>query len=414
MSIKQEPVIRFSEFTDEWEQYKLKELYKPSKKKNNIGEYNQKDILAASLGTELIPKTTFFGLKSTEESVKNYRIVDKGDLIYTKSPIKGFPNGIIRANKGSVGIVPSLYCVYELKKVIDPSIIQLYFEDKYRLDAYLFPLVNVGARNNVNITDSEFLEGNLIIPKSIREQKKIVDFIEKLNNIIILHQRELESFKAMKQNLLNKMFPKNGESVPEIRFPEFTDPWEQRKLRDLSDSFEYGLNAAAKEYDGKNKYLRITDIDEDSHLFKQTGLTSPDIDLSDAENFKLKVNDILFARTGASVGKTYRYDSRDGLVYYAGFLIRARIRNEFDAEFIYQNTLTKNYNQYIQVTSQRSGQPGVNAQEYAKFELFVPSLEEQQKIGQFFKQLDDTIALHQRELDTLEEMKKTLLKEMFI
>lgn len=202
-------------------------------------------------------------------------------------------------------------------------------------------------------------------------------------------------------------------NYPKIRFNGFTDEWEKCKLGDLSDSFEYGLNAAAKNYDGKNKYLRITDIDEDNHLFKKNGLTSPDIDLSDAENYKLKVNDILFARTGASVGKTYRYDIRDGLVYYAGFLIRARINKEFDAEFIYQNTLTKNYNQYIQVTSQRSGQPGVNAQEYSKFELSVPYLEEQQKIGQFFKKIDEIIILHQRKLELLKEQKKGFLQKMF-
>ena len=124
-------------------------------------------------------------------------------------------------------------------------------------------------------------------------------------------------------------------------------------------------------------------------------LTSPDIDLTDVENYKLAEGDILFARTGASVGKSYIYRDSDGLVYYAGFLIRARIREEYDAEFVFQSTLTDKYNKYIAVTSQRSGQPGVNAQEYSEFEIRVPEKEEQTKIGTYFHNLDHLITLHQ-------------------
>ena len=169
-------------------------------------------------------------------------------------------------------------------------------------------------------------------------------------------------------------------------------------MDDIATSFEYGLNAAAKEFDGVNKYIRITDIDDDSHLFMVDNLTSPDIDLSDANNYKLSVGDILFARTGASVGKTYIYRDSDGLVYYAGFLIRAKISEENNAEFVFQNTLTEKYYKYIAITSQRSGQPGVNAQEYAGYEIFVPCRAEQDKISEYLGCLDKLITLHQREL----------------
>ena len=167
-------------------------------------------------------------------------------------------------------------------------------------------------------------------------------------------------------------------------------------MGDIADSFEYGLNAAAKEYDGENRYIRITDIDDNTHEFLTDGITSPDIDLAGAENYKLAEGDILFARTGASVGKSYIYRNSDGLVYYAGFLIRARIKEEYDAGFVFQNTLTEKYNRYIAVTSQRSGQPGVNAQEYSEFEIQVPEKDEQIKIGAYFSHLDHLITLHQR------------------
>ena len=166
-------------------------------------------------------------------------------------------------------------------------------------------------------------------------------------------------------------------------------------MGDITNSLEYGLNAAAKEYDGENKYIRITDIDDDTHEFLRENLTSPDADLIDAENYKLAKGDILFARTGASVGKSYIYRDSDGLVYYAGFLIRARIKEEYDVEFVFQNTLTDRYNKYIAVTSQRSGQPGVNAQEYSELEIQVPEKDEQTKIGEYFSNLDHLITLHQ-------------------
>ena len=169
-------------------------------------------------------------------------------------------------------------------------------------------------------------------------------------------------------------------------------------MGEISSSFEYGLNAAAKEYDGENKYIRITDIDDDSREFKQEDITSPDIDLSSAENYRLSEGDILFARTGASVGKSYIYKVSDGLVYYAGFLIRARIKSEYNAEFVFQNTFSGDYEKFIKVTSMRSGQPGVNAQEYSKYQIMVPSKPEQDKISDSFRSLDNLITLHQRKL----------------
>lgn len=127
--------------------------------------------------------------------------------------------------------------------------------------------------------------------------------------------------------------------VPEIRFEGFSSAWEQRKLGEVASSFEYGLNAAAKEFDGVNKYLRITDIDDSSRVFKDDDLTSPDTDLSTAGGYQLHDGEILFARTGASVGKSFIYRESDGLVYYAGFLIRAKVKPEYDCIILRPITL---------------------------------------------------------------------------
>lgn len=200
---------------------------------------------------------------------------------------------------------------------------------------------------------------------------------------------------------------------PLIRFKGFTDDWEQRKLGDVCGSFEYGLNAAAKEYDGVNKYIRITDIDDETRSFKKDDLTTPDCDLSNAENYKLNNGDLVFARTGASVGKTYIYRGMDGAVYFAGFLIRAKVKDSDCPDFVFYSTLTNRYAEFIRVTSQRSGQPGVNAQEYASFDIKLPRIEEQEKIGAYLRNLDTIITLHQRKLDKLLNIKKSMLDKMF-
>ena len=225
------------------------------------------------------------------------------------------------------------------------------------------------------------------IPSNISEQAAIGTYFTALDNLITLHQRQSFSHST----------PDISLSVQLIH-PFYTSSWEQRKLSEMCGTFEYGLNAAAKEFDGKNKYIRITDIDDASREFLLSDLSSPDICLDGMSKYLLSSGDIVFARTGASVGKTYIYRENDGIVYFAGFLIRAKVNQDNDAEFVFQSTLSPSYEKYIRITSQRSGQPGVNAQEYGEYDLFAPSKEEQQRIGQFLRGIDNLITLHQRQL----------------
>lgn len=207
---------------------------------------------------------------------------------------------------------------------------------------------------------------------------------------------------------------KNKKNVPDIRFKGFTEEWVPISLCELSEPLEYGLNAPATAYDGINKYIRITDIDDNTHMLNFNGLTSPNANLSLSTNYQLMIGDILFARTGASVGKSYHYKETDGLVYYAGFLIRARIKSNINSEFVFQNTLTSRYDKFVKITSQRSGQPGINAQEYSSWELTIPkSADEQKALGKYFQNIDRLIFASQEKLDKLKSIKKACLEKMF-
>ena len=207
----------------------------------------------------------------------------------------------------------------------------------------------------------------------------------------------------------------NNFKIPKIRFMNYNDKWDYKKLDEISNSIEYGINAPAKDFDGLHKYLRITDIDDASRLFLTDKLSSPDINFTvgDYENYKLQKNDLLFARTGASVGKTYLYRKTDGKVYYAGFLIRARLRDSYDGNFVFQQTLTDKYKQFIEITSQRSGQPGVNGKEYGEWKIGMTSYHEQSAIGSLFRTLDDLLTSYKENLANYQSLKTTMLSKMF-
>lgn len=404
---KRVPEIRFEGFNNGWEQCKLEKLGKiqtgntPSTK--DISNYSENGVLWVTPTDIKSLVITDTAKKLSKTGIKKARIAKAGSILVTSIASIG-KNTLILEDSGFNQQINSLTPSTENDSYFLLTQSELWSKKmKHNASSGTMQIVN----------KSEFSNIEMLIP-TLEEQEKIGVFFKYLDDTIALHQRKLEQLQSMKDGFLQKMFPKDGEKEPEIRFPGFTDDWEQCKLEDLAESFNYGLNASAMEFDGENKYIRITDIDEQSNKFIQSGLTSPNTDLLNADDYLLKEGDILFARTGASVGKSYQYEPLDGKVYYAGFLIRARIKPEFDPRFIFQNTLTEKYNNFIKVTSQRSGQPGVNAQEYANFSILIPSRGEQVKLGNFFKQLDDTITLHQRELELLKQTKKAFLQKMFV
>ena len=199
-------------------------------------------------------------------------------------------------------------------------------------------------------------------------------------------------------------------NVPKLRFSGFNETWVKSNLGNVSSDEMYGMNSAATDFDGFNKYIRITDISESSNKFVPSPLTSPDGNLD--EKFKLKEGDIVFARTGASTGKTYIYDKNDGNLYFAGFLIKFNINKAYP-KFVFYNTLKDEYKNWVSVMSVRSGQPGINSNEYKKLPLNIPSLDEQKKISDFLESIDSKINLLKKKYEYYQEFKKYLMQQIF-
>ena len=226
------------------------------------------------------------------------------------------------------------------------------------------------------------------------EHKKLNFSSEREQNQACLNSAEHEKNQGRK--VLN---------VPNLRFKEFQGEWEKTKFGDIATGFDYGMNAAAKNYDGVNKYIRITDIDEASSTYTDKDIVSPDGVLTD--NYLVNNRDILLARTGASTGKSYLYKKSDGKLYYAGFLIRANVTTH-DPYFVFSQLHTHRYWRWVSIMSARSGQPGINSQEYSSFPIYTTSIEEESKIAKLLSLLDERIATQNKIIDKLQSLIKGL------
>ena len=195
-----------------------------------------------------------------------------------------------------------------------------------------------------------------------------------------------------------------------MRFPEFSGEWEKCKFGDIATGFDYGMNAAAKPFDGENKYIRITDIDEASSTYIDKEIVSPDGTLTD--NFVVNDRDILLARTGASTGKSYLYRKSDGKLYYAGFLIRANV-TKHNPYFVFSQLHTHRYWSWVSIMSARSGQPGINSQEYSSFPVFITSLREEDKISALLSLIDKRIATQNKVIEDLKKLKSAIAERVY-
>lgn len=198
---------------------------------------------------------------------------------------------------------------------------------------------------------------------------------------------------------------------PRLRFPGFEDEWEDVKLGEVVLDSSYGINASAKKYNGKHRYLRITDIKDGSNELNDEKV-SPDVEFLD-KKYLLEEGDIVFARTG-SVGKPFLYNNSFGDLYFAGYLIRYRLnKDKIFPYFLLMEVNRKKYKKWVKVHSIRSVQPGLNTNDYDNYKISLPSLPEQEKIGSFFKTLDSLIENQEKYIEKMKERKKGLLQDIF-
>lgn len=367
-------------------------------------KHPEETVLTIIQGIGTVPRTqSGIDISYNKNNIENYKKVKKNDFIVH---LRSFQGGLEIAN--SDGIISPAYTVLRNKFTFYPKFFQEYFHTNEFINHNLNFVVE-GVRDGRTINVKDLKKRPIPIP-SLPEQKKIADFFYSFDKRIETTQKKLATLEKLKKGFMQKIFSQqlrfkddNGNDYP---------AWEEKKLGDVMDDFSYGMNVSSKRFDGQNKYIRITDIDESTHKYDSSDIVSPDGKLE--QKYLVKDGDILFARTGASVGKSYLYNSEDGNLYFAGFLIRGRVKSSYNPYFIYLQTLTFNYKKWVYVFSMRTGQPGINAEEYRSFKFLCPSLPEQKKIADFLSAFDEKMNLVRKEVDTLQTIKKGLLQQMFV
>ena len=402
-----QPSYRFAGYTESWEQKKLGAYLTVSKNRNVDGEYDKSDVLSVSGDYGIVNQIKFQGRSFAGASVLPYGIVETGDVVYTKSPLKANPYGIIKTNHGKNGIVSTLYAIYKVNNGSNGIFVEYYFDDNLRLNKYLKPLVNKGAKNDMKVTDENVLKGDVIFP-SFPEQTAIGSFFQDIDQLISLQQRKLEVLKEQKKTYLKLLFPAKGQTKPALRFAGFEDDWKEVKLGEIAD-YKNGKGYEDRQSDsGSYELINLNSISIDGGL-KRSGKF---IDKADET---LEKGDLVMVLSDVAHGNLLGRvaiipESNKFVLNQRVALLRPRLNS--NSEFLYSYINSNQY--YFKAQGAGMSQLNISRSSVENFSVYFPSLPEQEVIGSFFQDLDKAIAKQEEKVNQLKESKQTLLRKMFI
>lgn len=399
------PTLRFSEFKEPWEAHKVSQLtirFVNPVAVDSVGEYRE-------IGIRSHGKGLFHKQKIAGSVLGNKRVFWVKPNCFIVNIVFAWEQAIAKTTEAELGFIAShRFPMYE-PLVGKANVDFLVYFFKRKKGKNILELASPGgAGRNKTLGQKEFEKTKLIVPKVI-EQQKIANFLTLVDTKIQQLKRKQTLMQQYKKGLMKQLFSRQlrFKDDDEMGYPD----WDDGTLGEVAENIMYGMNAASKKFDGKNKYLRITDIDEVTRQFKDKSLTSPNGDLE--KKYRLNKGDVVFARTGASVGKSYLHDSTDDVVYFAGFLIRFSITKSFPY-FIFLQTHTSEYQRWVKIMSMRSGQPGINAEEYKRLPIKLPCLAEQKKLAEFLGATDMKAQSLSKQITQAETFKKGLLQQMFV
>ena len=385
------PKIRFKGYQEDWEQRKLNEIADKVSEKNKDNEFSEPFTNSAEQG--IISQKDYFDREIVNnENLNGYYIVRNDDFIYNPRISVTAPVGPINRNRlGRNGVMSPLYTVFRTQD-IDNLYLEFYFKTT-KWHRFMKLNGDSGARfDRFTISSTQFMEMPIPYP-TLEEQKKIGEYFDSLDNLITLHQRKCEETKTLKKYMLQKMFPQNGHSVPEIRFSGFTEDWEQRKLGELAEIVGGGTPSTSVDsyWDGDIDWYAPAEIGEQIYLkSSQRKITEEGLNKSSAKI--LPVGTVLFT-SRAGIGKTAIL-LKEGCTNQ-GFQSIVPNKDKLDSYFIF--TRSEELKRYGETVGAGSTFVEVSGKQMVSMELMMPTtMDEQQKIGEYFSNLDHLITLHQR------------------
>ena len=423
---EKKPALRFKGFTDPWEQRKLAELTKTitTGKSVNSDEGEVSDGNIGVLKTSCVsydrfnPSESKPVVKSEQQLVKC--AVEKDSVIVSRM---NTPERV-----GACGYVstdfPNLFLPDRLWKLKFQDTVDTYFVYMMLVSsAYKEKITSMASGTSgsmYNIPKETFLNLQLVIPAKIDEQKQLGKILKKIDTLITLHQRKYEKLVNIKKSMLDKMFPKNGASVPEIRFKGFTDPWEQRKLAELTKTITTGKSVNSDEgevSDGNIGVLKTSCVSYDRFNPSE----SKPVVKSEQQLVKCAVekDSVIVSRmnTPERVGACGYVSTDFPNLFLPDRLWKLKFQDTVDTYFVYMMLVSSAYKEKI--TSMASGTSGsmynIPKETFLNLQLVIPAkIDEQKQLGKILKKIDTLITLHQRKLEKLQNIKKSCLEKMFV
>lgn len=379
----------------DWQVKRLNEVATELTERAGQGVY---ETVSVSAGIGFVNQAEKFGKELSGKQYEKYIVLHKGDFSYNKGNSKIFPQGCIyRLNDREAAAVPNVFESFRIKEQDADYYEQLFLSGF--LNKQLYSKINHGVRDDglLNLTGKDFYSCMVPVPP-IDEQKQIAKILAQCDKVIELKQQLIAEEEKKKRWLIENLL---------------TDGVETEFYKCCTNTGEYGLNAPSCPFNPSlPRYIRITDIDDQGRYQRDNPVS---VDIQDVENYLLEEGDILFVRTGGTVGKAYRYIPQDGELVYAGFLIKFSVNQKlYDARFIYYQFLTRRYRNWVATMSARSGQPGINATEYGKYLVKIPGpIQKQSKIADVLCASDILIDHLTQELNQW-NLKKAALSKLLL
>lgn len=407
------PNLRFEGFTNDWVQRNLGEVVQKVKSYSLSRDVETED----DTGFEYIHYGDIHTQKADviDGNTKlpsivpgDYDLVQVGDVIVADASEDyiGIAEPAVVVNKPTQNLVAGLHTIAIRPNGIHPLFLY------YLLHTQLFK--HFGYRTGTGLKVFSISYPNLakftFAMPTLDEQEAIANTLRDMDNLIAANQRKLDLLKEQKKGYLQKMFPKNGAKVPELRFAGFADDWEERKLGDAV-SISSGVTGDATLQDGEYRLTRIESISQGMLNVARLGFTNEKPD----QKYLLNLGDILYSNINSlsHIGKVALVDTAG--IYHGINLLRFQMRNDVDSEFLFQRLNTMPMKSWaVSHANPAVSQASINQTELSKQPISSPTITEQQKIGSFFKQLDDTIDLQHQKLAKYQSVKKSLLQQMFI
>ena len=402
---EKKPALRFKGFTDPWEQRKLGEIAKEVVRNDPASDA---PIMMITAGNGFIEQSDRYAFNNAGESLKKYILLECGELAYNHGASKLRPYGSCFAlTTVEKARIPFVYHCFSVEKS-NPEFLSIELNGA-NVENQLRKIVSSGARMDglLNIAYSEYTEVTVQLPKK-EEQDWIAKFFKQLDTLITLHQRKYEKLVNIKKSMLDKMFPPNGASVPEIRFKGFTDPWEQRKFGEVVDKYEDPVETP---HDGYYRLGIRSHAKGTFHSYVEKGH-----ELETAQMYRVAAGNFI-------VNITFGWEHAVAITNEsdAGKLVSHRFpqysfHDDMLPEFFKYVIADEDFRHWLWLAS--PGGAGRNRvlklDEMLNYEMVLPSKEEQQRIAAIFRNLDTLITLHQRKLEKLQNIKKSCLEKMFV